>query len=321
MKKVAVIGVTMVVLLAGNLVQAGVCEIVNGSFEDDDSINDITVQEPNGWDVSVPANKFQGYVSYKHWQTDGNYSLTLHSEWFNTFDVNDMAMVSQDVYLADVNQITFDVKLETYSHIEWDPSKCTAVLLIDDDVVWESSSEGADVRGEYVGQTYTVEDKYKDEGPHKLSLGLRVNVAEMLWERYVTHWDLVECTLYCEGGGFLAGDFNHDCYVDMSDLKLVADVWLNEIEPDGIYNLFRGDDLTGYGTINFSDFAIYAEDWDGNMADVGTFAENWLDEVEPDDQHNLFKDDDVVPSGIVNFFDFVVFAGNWLGSSYEGKSP
>lgn len=258
MKKVAVTGVVMVMLLASNPAQAEVCEIVNGSFEDDDRIYDITAQEPNGWDVNVPANKFSGYV-YRDWPADGSYNLTVYSQWFETFDVNDMATVSQQVYLADVNQIIFDLKLETYSMTRWDPNKCTAVLLIDDDVVWESSSEGADVRGEYVGQAYTVEDKYKDEGTHKLSLGLRVNVAEMLWDRYVTHWDLVECTLYCGGGGFLAGDFNHDCYVDMSDLKLVADVWLNEIEPDGIYNLFRGDDLAGYGTINFSDFAIYAE--------------------------------------------------------------
>jgi len=316
MEKVAVIGVTMVVVLAGNWAQAGVCGIVNESFEDDGSISDITAKEPNGWHGSVPANKFRGYV-YTDWPTDGTYNLTLYSQWFETFAAGDIATVSQQVNLADVNQIVFDLKLGTYGDNDWDPNKCTAVLLIDDDLVWESSSIGSDVRGEYFEQTYTVEDKYRDEGLHKLALGIRVNVAEMLWERYITQWDFIHCTLYCGGGGFLAGDVNRDCYVDIGDLKLVADVWLDTVDTYDKYNLFRGDDLAGYGIINFRDFAIYADGWDGNMFDLGMFVEKWLDRVETDDKYNLFKDDDVGSKGIVNFFDFAALADTWMSSSYN----
>lgn len=266
MKKVAVIGVIMVMLLVGNLTQAADCEMVNGSFEDDGQIYDIVAAEPNGWDVNLPANKFGGYV-YRDWPAEGSYNLTVYSQWFQTFDVNDMATVSQDVYLADVNQINFDLKLETYSMTPWDPNKCTAVLLIDDDVVWESSNAGSDVRGEYFDQTYAVEDKYRDEDPHKLSLGIRINVAEMLWERYITQWDFIQCTLYCEGAGLLAGDFNRDCRVDMRDLKLVADVWLSEPDQHDQYNLFKGDDVGTSGIVNFFDFAIFADTWTGGSSE------------------------------------------------------
>ncbi len=262
MIKVAVTGVVMVMMLAGNMAQAEVCEIVNGSFEDDDRIYDITAQEPNGWDVNVPANKFSGYV-YRDWPADGSYNLTVYSQWFETFDVNDMATVSQQVYLADVNQIIFDLKLETYSMTGWDPNKCTAVLLIDDDVVWESNNASSDVRGEYFDQTCIIESKYRNEDLHKLSLGIRINVAEMLWERYIVQWDFIQCTLYCGGSELLAGDFNYDCRVDMSDFKLVADVWLGEVGPDSRYNLFKDDDVDTNGIVSFFDFAVFADTWMG----------------------------------------------------------
>jgi hypothetical protein len=265
MKNAAVIGVIMVMLSAGNPAQAAVGEIINGSFEDDGQIYDIAAREPNGWDVNVPANKFGGYV-YTDWPADGSYNLTVYSQWFQTFDVNDMATVSQDVYLADVNQIVFDLKLETYSMTPWDPNMCTAVLLIDDNVVWESSNASSDVRGEYFDQTYTVEDKYRDEDPHKLSLGIRVNVAGMLWERYIAQWDFIQCALYCEGAGLSAGDFNRDCRVDMRDLKLVADVWLSELDPHDQYNLFKDDDAGTSGIVNFFDFAIFADTWTGGSS-------------------------------------------------------
>ena len=195
--------------------------------------------------------------------------------------------------------------------------EATVVLLIDDEVVWESNSVGSDVRGEYFNQIYTVEDKYRDEVLHKLSLGIRVDVDQMIFRRYFTHWDSIECTLFCDGGGFLAGDFNRDCYVDVNDLKLAADVWLDEVDQFDRRNLSKGDDLPGYGTMDFFDFAVYAQSWQGDAADLKMFADKWLDEVDLDDSYNLFKNNDVEPAGIVNFFDFSMFADDWLSTSYE----
>jgi len=259
-----VAGVVMVMLLAANYIQAEECRIVNGSFEDNGWITDITAKEPNGWDVNVPAGKFFGYVK-QDWPTDGAFNLTLDSWRWVVFDVNDMTAVSQQVNLTGIDEVTFDLKLDTYPTINpWDPGRCSAVVLIDGNAVWESNSTGSDVRGKYFDQTYTIESKYKDGQKHLLSFGMRFNTAGYLSPSYKTHWDSIKCIIYCGGGGLLAGDFNRDCFVDANDLELLTDVWLDEVEPNDKYNLFHGDDSGGHGTINFLDFAIFADTWLGS---------------------------------------------------------
>ncbi|GAI17078.1 unnamed protein product, partial [marine sediment metagenome] len=220
---------------------------------------------------------------------------------------NDTATVSQEVCLTDVNEIIFDVSLVTTLDKPWDPNKRSAVLLIDGDVVWESNSVGSDVRGEYCNQTYTVEDKYKVAGPNNiLSLGLRVNVAEDSYIQYQAKWDFVGFyDLPCRW--FLVADFNRDCYVDMKDLKMFTDVWLDVVDANDKYNLFQG------GIIDFRDFAIYANSWDGNMPDLKMFMDVWLEEVDLNHEYNLFQYD----KDIINFLDFAIFADNWLKASYE----
>jgi len=262
MRNLIAIEATMLMLFAAGWAQAGVCEILNGSFEDDGTIDDIVAQEPNGWDVNVPSGKFTGKTEAS-WSTDGNFSLLFSSQWFTAFAAGDAGTVSQDVFLDDVNEITFDLKLNTYSGLGWDPNNATAVVMIDDEVVWEPNDASSDIGGEYTGQSYAVEEKYRDGEPHKLSFGLKINVDTEggFFEFYRVWWDSIECVIYCDGGGLLAGDFNRDCYVDANDLQQVADVWLLEVESDDKHNLFRGDDLAGFGTINFFDLAILADNW------------------------------------------------------------
>jgi hypothetical protein len=256
------IGAMMTVLFAAGWANAGVCEIINGSFEDDGRIDDITIQEPNGWDVNMPTDKFTGNTDAS-WSTDGRFSLAMFSQWFTAFDANDAAIVSQNIFLDDVNEITFDLKLNTYTGSGWDPNNAIAVMMIDDVIVWGPNSASTDIRGEYIGQSYAVEDKYRDGNPHKLSFGLRINIdtAAGFFEFYRVWWDSIECVIYCDGGGFLAGDFNRDCYVDVKDLALAADVWLLEVDSGDIHNLYRDDDLAGIGIINFYDLAILADNW------------------------------------------------------------
>lgn len=317
MKSLVIVGITMVMLSAGNRTQASVCEIANGSFESDGPINDITKHEPNGWNVGVPAGKFGGEIDAR-WATDGSFSLAVFSQWFTTFTAADLATVSQQVNLTDVNEIKFDLKLDTSLGTEWDPNRCTAVVMIDDDVVWQSNNVGSDVRGQYLDQTYTVENKYRDQARHRLSFGLRVNVAETFFDYYITRWDSIDCTSFCGEGGFLRGDLNRDCYVNMDDVNLVAEAWLDKVPLEHSYNLFRGDDVVvGYGTINLFDFAVFAGGWERNSYDLVMFTERWLDEVDPNDQYNLFAGDNVAPGGIINFFEFAILADTWMGSSYE----
>jgi hypothetical protein len=262
MRDLIAIGAMTTVLFVAGWAQAEVCEIINGSFEDDGPINDITMREPNGWDVNVPAGKFTGQTDAS-WSTDGSFSLFLSSQWFTAFTAGQTAMVSQEVFLKDVNEITFDLKLDTYTGLGWDPNYATAVVMIDGQTVWEPNRASSDIRGIYTGQSYAVPDKYRDENPHKLSLGLKINVdtAGGFFEFYRVWWDSIECVVFCDGGGLLAGDFNRDCYVDARDLQQAADVWLFEVDSADEHNLFRADDLEGFGTINFFDFAVLAENW------------------------------------------------------------
>lgn len=322
MKRATFIAAVMVVLLAGSSTQAGVCLIVNGGFENDAYIPDITVREPNGWsDVNVLASQFGGWV-YNNWVTYGSYNLTLFSYWNVGFEANDIAMVSQEVYLTDVNEIIFDLKLQTYPFNKWDPNKRSAVVMVDNVEVWNSDDCRPDENGEYRDQVIAVD--VVDRELHKLSLGIKVDVNEALVDSdtyYYTHWDSVEFNCHCGSFGFLLEDFSRDCYVDMGDLQMLASVWLDDIvpgnDPNGRYNLYRNDEIESYGSINFFDFTVFADGWDGNMPDLKMLVEQWLDKVEPDDGHNLYHGDDVHRRGIINFLDFAIFADSWLASSYD----
>ncbi|UCG57859.1 MAG: hypothetical protein JSU70_23710 [Phycisphaerales bacterium] len=317
MKKI-VLWTVMAWLIVANPAQADVCEIQNGSFEVDGPIDDIAAQEPNGWTVSVPTGKFNGQTDAS-WSTDGNFSLFVFSQWFTAFSAGDEATFSQELDLNAVKEIKFDVRLDTYSGLSWDPNICTAVVWVDGEAVWESSIFGSASRGEHLDQVYAVEDKYRDGELHEVSFGLRINVdtEEGFFEFYRVWWDSIECSFYCGGGGLLPGDFDRDCNVDVNDLELLAVTWLAEIEPDDTGNLFHGDDRAGYGMISLFDFAMYAIDWDGDLLDLQAFSEKWLGQVDLDDEHNLYRADDVNSIGIVNFGDFTVLAENWRGSSYK----
>jgi len=259
LRNLIAIKVMMLVLFAAGLVQAEICEIVNGSFEDDGPIDDIIVHEPNGWDANIPSDKFIGKTETS-WSTDSRFSLFISSRWYKQLNAGDKATVSQQVNLTNIIEIKFDLKLDTYSGTRWDPSLITAILLVDDDVVWEPNSSSPNIRGEYIGQRYAVEDKYRDDEIHTLSLGLRVNVDTVSGfpEFYRAWWDSIDC---CNGDSLLEGDLNRDCYVDIEDLMLTADVWLNEVDPNDTINMFKEDDLAGYGIVNFYDFAIFADYW------------------------------------------------------------
>ncbi len=262
LRNLIIAGTIMFMLSGTNWTQDGVCQIINGSFEDDGRIDDITAQEPNAWEPNVPSGKFNGRTDAS-WSTDGSFSLFLSSLWYKAFDANDAAIVSQDIFLDDVNEITFDLKMETYMGSVWDPNTVTAIVMIDDETVWEPNSANPDIRGEYIGQSYVVEDKYRDGNLHKLSIGLRINIETQngFSDFYRLRWDSIDCVIFCDGGGLLAGDFNRDCRVDAGDLQQVAEVWLLEVESADKYNLSRDDDLDGLGTINFYDLAILADNW------------------------------------------------------------
>jgi len=328
-KKTVFIAAIMAVSLLAHWAQAGVSVVVNGSFEYDGPIEDITEYAPQRWcDVNLPEDQFGGAV-WTDWPTDGYYNLALYSYIYAPFATGDMATVSQQVYLEDVNEISFDIKLDTWPSTKpWDPEKRSAVLLIDGEVVWDSTSLGTDdIKGEYFDQTYTVEDKYKFAGPHKLSLGIRANVGEgMSLIQYWAQWDFVKFDTHCDGFGYLPEDLNRDCYVEWLDLEMLAAQWLVE-DPNEEYDLFQDDE----DIVNFLDYLILANSWMGDsfgqeykllaadlnsdgIVDFGDLAEltaQWLWVGTPGSiPEDVFKD------GTIDFADFAVLAEQWFQKNW-----
>ncbi len=299
---IAVIAVVMIVLLSGNRAQGGVSVIVNGSFEDDDRINDITVDMPHGWyDVYWSGDNFGGWVN-DDWSTyvDGGYSLTLYSRSYRNIEAEEMIMISQQVYLEDVNHIVFDIKLGTeYSSISWEPDRRTAILLIDDNIVWSSDELELNQSGEYTVDVNEGRiEEYKDEASHKLSLAMKSDIDEYPYLQYWAQWDFVKFDAHCGGFGYLPEDLDQSCYVDMNDLKILAERWLTE-KPSNKYDLYEDDQ----DIINLPDFAVLANAWLEN-----TDSKNWPD----DNCYDLgLLATDLNNDGIVNFYDFAILVGDW----------
>ncbi len=325
MKKATVTAAIMVMLLLAHWAQGGVSMVRNGSFENDGVINSITQEDtPQYWcDVNIPDN-FGGWVNGIYWSTHDGNSLTLYSEMFATFAAGDMATVSQQVYLTGVNEIIFDLNLSTiYGPELWDPNR-SAVLLIDGNIVWDSNNIlGPDANGVYLNQIVDVNEIYKDADSHILSLGIRANASEYSIVQYWAQWDFVKFDAHCGGFGYLPEDLNRDCYVDILDLKVLAEEWLAE-EPAYNCDLLADDE----SIVNLRDFAIFASYWqddtcpqpDGcggsdfdrsrtvDFADLMIFAEYWLEPV-------VTLLSDLSEDGVVNFKDFASLTNRWLDNT------
>jgi hypothetical protein len=303
MKKVTVVVMVTVVALFVSVARAGVSVVMNSSFEHDGYINDIDEEPPYHWcDVNTPSDKFQGRISDAgDWKTHGDHYLVLYSYSYVVLNAGDEATASQQVYLTDVNEIIFDVNLETgHAGDAWHTSRRTAFLKIDEDVVWDSNGlEGApdDIRGEYLDRVYVVAEKYKDANSHTLSLGLRVNQDDWLGTiSYVTKWDLVRFDTHCGGFGYLSQDFARDCYIDELDLAVLAKQWLEDVNE--VYDLFKD------GVFNFNDYDLFAQFWMANSD-----SNNWRDD---NCYQGLLLDGDLNDDGIVNFVDFAILTDDWM---------
>ena len=313
MQKQAFIKVVIVMLAFASYIQAGVSVIMNGSFEDNAPIGDITLEPLADWnDVNMPIDKFGGEVS-NVWSTHGYdddfHSLTLYSEYNVKCNEGDMAVVSQRVYLdTEVENIIFDLKLSSSSGAPlstWHPSKRSAIVLIDGNEVWRSNDWEPDANDEYRNQEIDI-NEMGDGDLHTLSLALRSNVTETVepYVEYRTRWDFIKFDVHCGGFGYLPQDLNRDCYVDMNDLRLFVAQWL-QVSPAEKYDLFEDDD----NIVDFLDFSVFADAWMGN-----TYWANWQED-------NCYEIGvlamDLNYDGIVNFVDFAIFAADWDSSDYE----
>ena len=73
---------------------------------------------------------------------------------------------------------------------------------------------------------------------------------------------------------------------------------------------------TGDGIVNFIDWAVFANGWQGDMVQLSEFISQWL---QPSDYNA-----DIAPApngdGIVNMLDFATMANNWLVDCFEEPS-
>lgn len=310
MKRTVVIASAAFVLLVGQWAFGGVSLVMNGSFENNDWVSDITSEAPQYWcDVNMPANKFGGFVS-TDWQSHNSYSLGIYAEQGVLMVASDEGYVSQRVYLADVNEIIFDLQLTSSdpSYDPWDPEKRSALVRIDDIVVWDSNDFAPNIYGEYLDQRVYIGDVngIHDANLHTLSLVLRAISGSTDSTQYA-QWDFVKFDTHCGGFGYLPEDFDKDCFVDINDLAALTDQWLDE-QPDYLFDLFED----AGETINFSDYAVFADSWLFN-----SFWENR-------DDNNCYEAEllssDLNNDGIVDMRDYAVLAGNWAaeGDCIEG---
>lgn len=99
----------------------------------------------------------------------------------------------------------------------------------------------------------------------------------------------------------IPGDFT-DCYgVNIFDLAIFVQEWLD-------FQLSM--DKSGDGVVNFEDWAVFANNWDGNMSQLYDFISQWL----KTGKNDLLADIAPQPNGdgTVNVLDFAVFAEYWL---------
>jgi hypothetical protein len=143
------------------------------------------------------------------------------------------------------------------------------------------------------------------------SAGGSPHTTEQMYQKATyTSWDFKDYWTICEGTNYpkfqwqesLPGDFTCPDGVDFVDYSVLAKQWMLEklsydIAPAG-----------GDGIVNFLDWAVFADSWQGDMIQLSEFMSQWL-------QRGVYNAD-IAPvpdgDGVVNTFDFVLFAENWL---------
>jgi hypothetical protein len=119
---------------------------------------------------------------------------------------------------------------------------------------------------------------------------------------------------------FYAVDLNHDGIVNFSDFAIFAFYWMDGTcsEPDWC----EGRDFNHDGVVDVKDLQIFAEFWLWPVADVdmngavnftdyAIFADNWF-ETDCEESNNWCEGTDFDHSGSVDIFDLATFARYWL---------
>jgi len=122
------------------------------------------------------------------------------------------------------------------------------------------------------------------------------------WDFTTPVWKICNSTNYPKLAWQIpAGDFVCPDGVDFYDLAVLTDQWLLE---KLLYDVAPGEND---GIVNFLDWAVFANNWQGKMTQLSEFTSQWL-------KQGAYADIAPWPDGdgIVNMLDFAVFADDWL---------
>jgi len=291
----------LMVLLPAISGYASVSFVMNSSFETDGYIGYVSPSNhPYWWDEVDISDGFSCSVN-DYWQILGDYSLVFVTSPYEEYEIGEKAMVSQKVYLEDVNTVSFDIYLT--GEEGWDSNNVTAFLAIDGNDIWESN-EPNELKSLKI---VLVPDYYKDANSHTLTVGIRADVNDMLWYSYEANWDFIRFDTHCDGLGHHPWDINLDCEVDMNDIAAVAESWL--VDTTGVVcraDVYE-DDQTA---VNFSDYADVINHF-GIRSTIGN----------PDSWPVIsIHDFDFNFDGIVDMSEVMIvvekIASNWLEEDY-----
>jgi hypothetical protein len=74
------------------------------------------------------------------------------------------------------------------------------------------------------------------------------------------HPDPYTCAAVLSGGLGLSADLSGNCYVDIEDLALLADRWLNTSCQAANY-FCQGADMDANGSVTLADWSVFADQW------------------------------------------------------------
>jgi hypothetical protein len=114
-------------------------------------------------------------------------------------------------------------------------------------------------------QTFTINGLSPDNDNVNLTFMLGASAPRTLWLDVISvtetspHPDPQTCSAVYASGYQLAADLSEDCAVDLNDLVLFVQYWLDT--DCGTSNGCQGADLGSDGSITMSDLAVFSAEW------------------------------------------------------------
>ena len=171
----------------------------------------------------------------------GDYKKINPTQWVTTgaIDCTDRTSVTLRFYRW------LNVEGPTYDHAYVETSNDGAAW----NTIWENSAEISD--SSWKLQSFDA-SAFADNQP---TVYVRWGMGVTDNRFHYSGWNIDDVTLLASDVPGLTGDFEPDCDVDVDDLALMVNYWL-ELCGD-----CEDTDLSSDGTVNLEDFAIFAENW------------------------------------------------------------